>query len=104
MRFFRSAVVGVFFAIAGFVLAFALAPFFDVVVRVYLAPAGLLLPVVGPLISSKAVYWLVPDGGATAGVLYGRRLCTLFLDYCIWSRTFCLGLAQTRGDRFIPSI
>jgi hypothetical protein len=77
MRFFRSAVVGVFLAIAGFVLAFALAPFFDVVVRVYLAPAGLLLPVVGPLISSKAVYWLVADGGATAGVLM-VGVCALF--------------------------
>jgi hypothetical protein len=68
MRFFKSAMVGVFLAVAGFVLAFALGPFFDAV-RVYLAPAGLLLPVIGPLIPSSVVYRFVPDGGAPAGVL-----------------------------------
>ena len=69
MRFFKSAMVGVSFAIAGLVLAFALAPFLGGAVMVYVAPAGMLVPVIGPLIPSKVLYWLVPDGGAPAGVL-----------------------------------
>ena len=100
MRFFRSAIVGVFLAIAGFVLTFALAPFFGSAVLAYVAPAGMLVPVIGPLIPSKVVYWLVPDGGAPAGALLVGVCALFFLDYCVWSGTFCLGLAQTRGDRF----
>ena len=77
MRFFRSAIVGVFLAIAGFVLTFALAPFFGSAVLAYVAPAGMLVPVIGPLIPSKVVYWLVPDGGAPAGALL-VGVCALF--------------------------
>ena len=68
MRFFRSAVIGAALAIAGFALAFALAPFFDAVI-LYITPAAILVPVIGSLIPSKVVYWLIPDGGGPAGVL-----------------------------------
>jgi hypothetical protein len=62
MRVSRSAVVGVFIAIVGFLLAFGLAPFFDTAVLVYVTPAaGILLPVIGPLIPARLAYWLVPD-------------------------------------------
>ena len=66
--FFKSAAVGIVAAIALGVLAFALAPFFDAVVA-YIMPAGLLVPVIAPLIPSTVVYWLVPGGGAPAGLL-----------------------------------
>jgi len=68
MRFFRSAVIGAVLAIAGFALAFALAPFFAAVI-LYITPAAILVPVIGSLIPSKVVYWLVPDDGASAGLL-----------------------------------
>ena len=68
MRFFRSVVIGAVLAIAGFALAFALAPFFDAVI-LYITPAAILVPVIGSLIPSKVVYWLVPDGGGPAGLL-----------------------------------
>ncbi len=76
MRLLRSAIVGVLFAIAGFVVAFALARFFNSAVLLYVAPAGMLLPVIGPLIS-KVMYRLVPDGGAMAGALL-VGVCALF--------------------------
>ena len=77
MRFFRSVIAGMLFAIACFVLAFALAPFFGSAIMLYLAPAGVLVPVIGPLIPSKALYWLVPDGGTLAGALLVGG-CALF--------------------------
>jgi hypothetical protein len=88
--------VGFFFAIAGFVLAFALAPFFDVAVRVYLAPAGLLLPVIGSLISSKLVYRFVPEGGATAGgLLVG--VCALFFWTVVFAVAHFAWVSLRRG-------
>jgi hypothetical protein len=87
MRFFRSAIVGMLLAIAGFVLAFALEPLFGSAVMVYVAPAGMLVPVIGPLIPSKLLYWLVPDGGAPAGALLVGG-CALFF----WTIVF--GLAH----------
>ena len=66
--FVRSTVVG---SIASFVLgvaAFGLATVFDAV-SLYVAPSGLMIRVVGPLIPDAVVYWLGPAGGAPAGVL-----------------------------------
>jgi hypothetical protein len=68
MRFFRSAVVGMVLAIAVGLLAFALSPFFDAI-GVYVMPAEMLAPVIGPLLASTVMYWLVPDGGVPASVL-----------------------------------
>jgi len=68
MRFFRSAVIGAVLAVAGFALAFALAPFFDAVI-LYIPPAAILVPVIGSLIPPKVGYWLVPNGGGPAGLL-----------------------------------
>jgi len=56
MRFFRSAVIGAVLAVAGFAI-------------LYITPAAILVPVIGSLIPSKVVYWLVPDGGGPAGLL-----------------------------------
>jgi hypothetical protein len=68
-RILRSTIIGLVFAILGFVVTFALARFFDTAFLAYVAPAGILVRLIGPLIPWKAVYWLVPDGGASAGVL-----------------------------------
>jgi hypothetical protein len=38
-------------------------------VDAYIAPARLVVPIVGPLIPSSLVYQLIPDGGAPAGVM-----------------------------------
>jgi len=65
--FFRSFGVGIIAAVALGVLAFAVAPFFDAV-GLYLVPAKLIVPVLGPVIPSMLPYWLVGDGGAAAGV------------------------------------
>ena len=82
MRFFRSAFVGAVLAIVAFVLAFALAPFFDAVI-LYITPAAILVPVIGPLIPSKVADWLVPDGGAPAGVLL-----IMICAFCFWTIVF----------------
>jgi hypothetical protein len=72
-----SAVVGLMVAIGVGVVAFVLGMFlpnaqgsrFLDPFGIYLWPAGILAPVIGPLLlSTKLVYWLVPDGGAPAGV------------------------------------
>jgi hypothetical protein len=65
---FRSVAIGVVGAVASGALAFAAAPLFDAV-GMYLTPARLFLPAMVRFIPSKLVYWLVPDGGAPAGVL-----------------------------------
>jgi hypothetical protein len=69
--------MGMLFSIAVGVLAFALAPFFDAV-GLYATPTRILLPVVGPLIPSSAVYRLFPDGGAPAGVFLILSCAFLF--------------------------
>ena len=83
--FFRSAAVGIVAAIALGILAFALAPFFDAV-GVYITPAGLLVQVIGPLIPSTVVYWLVPGGGAPAGLLL-ILVCTLLFWTIVFGGT-----------------
>ena len=66
----RSVGVGIMAAIALAALAFAAASFLDIdAVGVYVAPARLVLPVLGRIIPSGWVYGLVPSGGAAAGVL-----------------------------------
>src|SRR5882762_8976134 len=66
--FLRSVGIGIFAAIALGALAFAAACLFDAV-AVYIAAARLIIPVIGAVIPSRLVYWLIPDGGATAGML-----------------------------------
>ena len=75
MRIFKSAVIGMFLAIAVAALAYAIAPFFKngVVVIVYAAPGIIFLP----LIPSKLVYWLDPDGGPQVG-MFLLLLCATF--------------------------
>lgn len=68
MLILRSVIAGILAAIALGALAFAVAPFFDAV-GVYLTPARLVLPVIGPAIPSRLMDWLIPDGGPAAGVL-----------------------------------
>jgi hypothetical protein len=88
--FFRSAAVGLIAAITIGLLAFALSPFFDAL-GVYIAPAGLLLPVIGRVIPSNMAAWWTPDGGPTAGVLLVLLSTLLFwtvmfgLVYFAWA-------------------
>lgn len=64
-----SAVVGLAMAIATGFVSFALSPFFDAVGGAYILPAQMLIPLIEPLIPTTLVYWVVPDGGAPAGML-----------------------------------
>ena len=87
-----SAVVGILAAIALGGLAFAAEPHFDAV-GVYFAPARLTIFVVEPLIPSRLMYWLVPDGGASAGLFLILASAILFWSvffgaiYFTWSRS-----------------
>lgn len=99
-RFLMSGVVGVTAAVGVGVVAFVLGMFlpnaqgsrFLDPFEMYLRPAGILAPVTGPLLlSTKLVYWLVPDGGAPAGVFL-IVLCSLLfwailfgVAYFVWS-------------------
>ena len=97
--FFKSAVVGTVAAIAAGVLASALAPFFDAV-GAYMKPAAFLMPVIGRMIPSRALGWLIPDGGPAAGVLF-MMVCTILFwavffggSYFAWTK-----LKHKRGIR-----
>ena len=81
--FFKSAGVGILFAIALGVLAFSAAPFFDAV-GMYFAPARLIAPVMMPIIPSRLIYWLVPDGGPPAAILLILVSATSFWSVLFW--------------------
>jgi hypothetical protein len=87
-----SAVVGIFAAIALGGLAFAAEPHFDAV-GVYFSPARLTIFVVEPLIPSRLMYWLLPDGGAPAGLFLILVSAILFWSiffgaiYFTWARS-----------------
>jgi hypothetical protein len=85
--FFRSVAVGVVAAIAVGVLAFALAPFFDAV-GMYVAPAGLFIPVLGRIIPTAVVYKLIPDGGPVAGVFLILASTLLFWTFILGALYF----------------
>ena len=76
-----SAVVGILAAIALGGLAFAAAPHFDAV-GVYFAPARLTIFVVEPLIPSRLMYWLVPDGAS--GSFFDPRVRNPILERVFW--------------------
>lgn len=82
-RLVKSCLLGIAGALALGVLAFAIAPFFRFPMEAYLAPSALLVPIFVPLIPSSVVYWLMPEGGAPAGVLL-IVVSTLFF----WSALF----------------
>ena len=69
--------VGIIAAVALGAVAFARSPFFHAV-GVYIMPARLMVPVLGPIVPSRLTYWLVPDGGAAAGVLLVIASAILF--------------------------
>ena len=56
--FFSSVGVGIVAAVALGAIAFALSPLFDAV-GVYIMPARLMVPVLGPIVPSRLTYWLV---------------------------------------------
>ena len=101
--FFKSAVMGTVTAIAAGVLAFALARFFDTV-GAYMKPAAFLMPVIGRMIPSRALDWVIPDGGPAAGVLV-MMVCTLLFwavifggSYFAWAELkHKRGTQQTQG-------
>ena len=63
VRIFKSAVIGMVFAIALGALAYALAPFFDAV-GLYAEPGFIFLP----MIPETLVYRLDPEGGPAVGI------------------------------------
>lgn len=98
MRLFRSAIVGLITAIAVGVLAFALERFVDAV-GIYLMPAGLVVPLVGPLIPSRVVYWVIPDGGAPAGLLLILSSALLFWTVMFGAVHFAWASLRSRRIR-----
>jgi hypothetical protein len=103
MLLFRSVGVGILAAIALGVSAFAAAPFFDAV-GIYLTPAKLVVPVMGPVIPSTLMYWLIPDGGAPAGIFLilvsAVGFWSIFFGaiYFAWARLKSRLSARTRVD------
>lgn len=93
--FFSSVGVGIIAAAVLGAVAFALSPFFDAVV-VYITPARLLVPVLGPIITPKLVYWLVPDGGPAAGVLLIFASAVLFWTICFGALYFAWATSRRR--------
>jgi|HubBroStandDraft_2_1064218.scaffolds.fasta_scaffold158888_1 hypothetical protein len=89
-----SAVVGILAAIALGGVAFAAAPHFDAV-SVYFAPARLTIFVVEPLIPSRLMYWLVPDGGAVSGKMKGDKLTVKITPHGAMSMNYA---AAVTGD------
>lgn len=97
--FFSSVGVGIIAALALGAVAFALSPFFDAV-GVYIMPARLMVPVLGPVVPSRLTYWLVPDGGAAAGVLLIIASAILFWTIC--SGALYFAWATSRHRRAAP--
>ena len=83
LRLARSVLVGVLSASAASILALLLGRFSNIFVLFFVAPTQLLGRVTGSLIPTWLVYWLVPEGGATAGVLLVMACGFLF-----WSIVF----------------
>lgn len=83
MRVLKSVFVGVLAAIIASVLAYLLGQSSNIFVEFFIAPAQLLLPIIGSVIPTRLVYSLTPDGGALAGVLLVVACAFLF-----WSVVF----------------
>lgn len=97
--FFRSFCVGVVAAVVLGALAFVLAPFFDAV-RLYTSPAALLVPVLVPIIPSRLMHWLVPDGGAPAAILLIMASAILFWSILLGAAYF--GFVVSKHSRARP--
>jgi len=82
MRILKSAAAGMLAAFSAGVIAFALSRFFDAF-SLFIAPSRLVLPVIEPVFPDGAIYWLVPNGGAAAGVLL-----IMFCALLFWSVAF----------------
>ena len=93
--FFSSVGVGIITAVALGAVAFALSPFFDAV-GVYIMPARLMVPVLGSIVPSRLTYWLVPDGGAAAGVLLIISSAILFWTICFGALYFAWATSKHR--------
>jgi hypothetical protein len=79
---FTSLCVGIFAAIIVGALSFAADA-----VDAYIAPARLVVPIVGPLIPPSLVSRLIPDGGAPAGVMLILGSAILFVQHSTISST-----------------
>ncbi len=84
MRIFKSALIGLLFAVAFGALAYALAPFFDAV-SLYAEPGMGFLP----LIPAKLVYWLDPEGGPAVGVFLVMFCAAFFWTILFGAAHFC---------------
>lgn len=93
--FLKSAALGILAAIALGGLAFAAEPLFDAV-GVYIAPARLTIFVVEPLIPSRLMYWLIPDGGAPAGLFLILVSAILFWGILFGAIYFTWATARRR--------
>jgi hypothetical protein len=90
-----SAVVGILAAIALGGLAFAAESYFDAE-GVYFAPARLTIFVVEPLIPSSLMHWLVPDGGAPAGLFLILVSAILFWSIFFGAIYFTWAMSKRR--------
>lgn len=96
LKLFLSSVgVGIIAAVALGAVAFALSPFFDAV-GLYIMPARLMVPVLGPIVPSRLTYWLAADGGAAAGVLLIIASVILFWTVCFGGLYFAWATSRHR--------
>jgi hypothetical protein len=91
----RSACFGIVAAIALGAVAFAAAPLFDGV-AVFSAPARLVVPIIGPVIPSRLIYWLIPEGGAPAGILLILIAAVLFWSTLFGATYFAFAISKRR--------
>jgi hypothetical protein len=77
-----SVLIGFAATIVAVIVAFTLARSVDAV-GIFIAPAALLVPIIGPLGPDRLAYWIEPEGGAPAGALFILSCAFLF-----WSLVF----------------
>jgi hypothetical protein len=100
-RLLKSVLVGTLSAVAACVLALASAPWFDTI-GFFTTPAAILLPVIGPIMPSTAIYSLIPEGGAPAAVLVILSCALLFWAVIFGAAYFTL--ASVIARRSNPTI
>ena len=98
MLVLRSIAIGVLAAIALAVLSFGAASLFHLdAVSLYIAPAKLVLPLLGGILPSGWVYAVVPSGGPAAGVLL--ILVSAILSWTLFFGAIYFAWAASRRKR-----
>lgn len=92
-----SASVGAVGATALGAIALALSHLFHAASFYYMTPGIVLVPVVGSIIPSRLMDWLVPDGGPAAGIALMLGCALIFWTVCFG--TIYFAWARSRRKR-----